>query len=119
MSASDFPGTKKDSPPFEKGGAGGMSDRYANQSQTNLIATMEYLGASANLLIPRTLAEITEGTGASRDQVFRTLATLEGAGWVEKLAGGYVLSPDMTKLADRLRLRLLDLTRRHLETELQ
>jgi len=95
------------------------ADRYANQSQTTLICVVEYLGASANLLSPRTLADIVEGTGASRDQAFRTAANLEKAGWIDRVSGGYVLSPNLTRLADRLRLKLLDLARRHLETEIQ
>lgn len=93
-----------------------VADRYANQSQQTLIAVVEYLASPANLLLPRTVKDIQAGLGgtASRDQVFRTVQTLTGAGWVEEAGSGYVLAPDLTRLADRLRHKLINLHRAYL-----
>lgn len=95
-------------------------DKYANQSQTNLIAVVEYLAAPANLLVPRSQKEILEGLAgtANRDQVFRTLQNLVTAGWAEQLSAGYVLAPDLTRMADRLRFKLITLQRAYLEIEI-
>lgn len=90
---------------------------YANQSQMNLIAIVDYLGRRENLLRPVSIKDVTEVLPSiNRDAAFRTLQTLAQAGWVENLGAGYMLSPDLTRLADRLRLRLIELNRLYLET---
>jgi len=88
---------------------------YLNSSQQCMAACVDAL--SRSLLIPQTLADLVAALQPdyNRDTVFRTLWNLEKCGWVVKLGGGYLLSPDLTKLSDRLRLQLIEVGRAYLE----
>lgn len=93
--------------------------RYANQSQLILVAVVEFLTSPANLLVPKSQKDIQDGLSqtqtVTRDQVFRTLQNLSAVGWVELSGSGYVISPDLTRFADRLRHKLITLHRTYLE----
>ena len=91
---------------------------YTNGSQQCLIAVIEQL--SRNMLNPQTVTDIAAALHPeyNKDPVFRALWNLEKAGWVLKQGAGYTLSPDLTKLADRLRLALIETNRKYLEVEL-
>jgi len=90
-----------------------MAERtYTNENQQNLCSVVEYL--SEDIIQPKTLKEIHEALGLSRDQAFRTMWNLKDRGWVEETARGYRLSPRIVKIADRLRLAVADTLREYL-----
>lgn len=91
---------------------------YTNGSQQCLVAVVEHL--SRNLLNAQSVADTAAALcpAFQKDAVFRTLWNLEKAGWAVKAGAGYTLSPDLTKLADRLRLTLIETHRKYLEAEL-
>ena len=91
---------------------------YTNSSQQCLVAVVEQL--SSNMLNAQTITDITSALHPefNKDQVFRTLWNLEKVGWAIKSGAGFMLSPDLTKLADRLRLALIEINRKFLEVDL-
>lgn len=92
------------------------SPDYTNSSQQCLMAVVDLLGK--HLLSPLTISDVSAALDPpyQPDQVRRALWNLEARGWVEKLHSGYVLSPSLTVLADRMRLQLIELNRKYLET---
>ena len=94
-----------------------MADRdYTNDNQQNLMRVIEYL--AQDILIPKSQQELAEVLDLSKDKVFRTLWNLEEQGWVEASAGGYRLSPRMTRISDQLRLAVADVIRKHIPDSL-
>lgn len=92
---------------------------YTNASQQLAFAVVETL--SRNLLNPQPLTALVEALApieASRDQIFRALWNLQKAGWVQTCNEGYLLAPELTRLSDRLRLRLVEIHRQYLESEI-
>lgn len=85
---------------------------YTNENQQNICRVVEYL--SEDILQPKTLKEVHEALGLSRDQAFRTLWNLKDRGWVEETARGYRLSPRIVRIADNLRLAVADTLREYL-----
>ncbi len=87
---------------------------YTNSSQQCLIACVEVL--SRSLLTPLTVADAAEALADAYtpDQVRRALWNLEKGGWAVKAGGGYLLSPDLTRFSDRLRLQLIEFGRKYL-----
>ena len=85
---------------------------YTNNNQQNLIAVIHYL--AKDYLKPRSVQNVIDGTGLSRDTVFRTLWNLEKAGWEREESGVYTIACEFTKLADAARDALIQLFREHL-----
>ena len=90
-----------------------MSDPYASRSQQLLMQVVECLAVEP--LTPQSRARLAETTGASPDQVYRTLKNLELGGWVCVSSNGWRLSPRITQLAERLRLAIGSIHRTYLE----
>ena len=88
---------------------------YVNASQQILLSIVEFLGERP--FDPATVAQLTERSGANRDQVFRALHNLQLAGWAEQTASSWRLSPRVTQLSERVRLALADLHRVYLQKE--
>ena len=89
-----------------------MSD-YTSAQQQLLLQVIDSL--SADPLEPKPLASLVDATGANRDKVFRTCQNLVEAGWAGQVSGGYLLSPNLTKIAERLRLSIAQLHYRYLD----
>ena len=77
---------------------------YENKSQQHLMAVVEALAATP--LTPQTPEDLRRkaGRGVSKDQVWRVLQNLEARGWVEKRGGGWAVSPNLTRLSERVRI---------------
>ena len=79
-----------------------------NASQSRLIHVAEVLAAHPIFGLPA--AEVRAQVGDSRNQVARTLATLEAGDWAEQTpAGRWRLTPRLTQIADRMRQALADI----------
>lgn len=88
---------------------------YHNSSQNNLMAVTEALAATP--IAPQTLEQLhakLRRRGVSKDQVYRTLQNLEAHGWVEKRGGGWAVSPNLSRLSERVRIDLGEIHHKYL-----
>lgn len=88
---------------------------YTSEPQQALISLVEALARTWPQA--QTIASLQQETGLSRDQVFRGLWNLQRGAWAEKLPQGWMLSPHVSQLSERLRLAIHTLHRTYLETE--
>ena len=88
-------------------------NQYTNSSQQALLAVVETLAGQP--LRAQTLTGLADSLGAPRDGVYRTLKNLHQGGWVEEQGGGWVLSPRLVHIAERLRLAIAGVHARYLE----
>ncbi len=95
--------------PAEKGK---KERQYNNENQQNLVRIFEYL--AQDILAPKTVGEVSDALGLSKDQVFRTLWNLVSAGWVEESARGYRVGPRVITYGERLRLAVADTLTKYL-----
>jgi DNA-binding IclR family transcriptional regulator len=63
---------------------------------------------------PRSIAELVQHTGASRDQVYRGLVNLEHAGCAEETTTGWLIGERVTGAAERIRRQTVGLLTRYL-----
>ena len=84
-----------------------------NASQARLMHTVEALAAQPIHGLPVT--EVQARLGDSRDQIMRTLTTLEALGWAGQTpAGRWRLTPHLIQLSERLRQALADIHHHYL-----
>lgn len=86
--------------------------QYVNENQQTAMKIVEYL--SQDILMPKTMKELMDALGLSRDVTFRTLWNLQDREWIEECASGYRLAPKVVQFAERLRLALADTIRKYL-----
>lgn len=89
-----------------------VKSSYISTTQQQLLQLVEVL--SRRMLQPTTITELVMATGQTRDKVFRTLRNLEEAGWAERMGEGWILSPTLTRMAERLRTALAAVGQRYL-----
>ena len=88
-------------------------EKYRVRSQQAVLQVIETLALSPfdGMAVP----QLTRALPAlTRDQIYRAVANLQLAGWVEEVSGGYRLSPTITTISQRVSLALSDLERRFL-----
>lgn len=90
------------------------NQNYISSSQQGLLQLVEVL--SRRLLQPTTITELVMATGQTRDRIFRTLRNLEEAGWAEKMGEGWMLSPSLTRMSERLRAALAGIGQKYLNS---
>jgi len=89
------------------------SERYRNDTQQQLITLAHALARTWPE--PAAIAVLAQETGLSRDQILRTLSNLQIGGWAERGKGGWLLSPSLSQISERMRLSLAQLHLRYLE----
>ena len=85
---------------------------YTNVSQQNLLAVVEAMARTWPL--PQSTQALAQSAGVSRDQAFRCAWNLQAGGWADQGPEGWLLSPHLAELSNRMRLALADLHRRYL-----
>lgn len=89
-----------------------MSD-YTNGSQQLLLRVLDALGD--NPLKPKSTLALVDQLGEPRDKIFRACQNLVEAGWAGQVASGWLLSPKLTIISERLRINIADLHNHYLD----
>lgn len=89
--------------------------KYRNDSQQTLMDVVE--GLARLWPVPKSAQDIAQAVGCSRDQAYRACVNLFDGGWAEQSPdGGWMISPKLAEISNRMRMNLADLHRRYLET---
>lgn len=82
-------------------------ERYRNDTQQQLIELVHAMARSWPA--PASVAALSQETGFTRDQILRTAANLAIGGWAEQRDTGWMLTPAITQISERLRLSIAQL----------
>lgn len=85
---------------------------YTNESQQNLMRTVQYLATDVTRVMGQ--KELEEALELSYSKVNFTLHNLRMAGWAEQVADGWRLSPLIVKIAVSVQKGLADTAQRYL-----
>jgi DNA-binding IclR family transcriptional regulator len=75
-------------------------DQYLSDTSQALLAVQQ--GLIGAFPAPSTVAELAQHTGASRDQVYRSLRNLEHAGCAEETPRGWMIGPQLAEATARM-----------------
>lgn len=94
-------------------GAGQNASNYRNDSQQCLMAVVEALARTWP--VPQSAQTLAQAVGCSRDQAYRACVNLFDGGWAEQADEGWLISPKLAEIANRMRITLANLHHRYLE----
>lgn len=88
-------------------------EKYRVRSQQAMLAVIEALAHNPfeGMAMPQLVRALP---GLTRDQIYRSVANLQLAGWAEEVSGGFRLTPKITTISQRVSLALRDLHTRYL-----